>query len=567
MSIFLCICFLFLGLGNVYAQIPDIEKEMHPPLKIPLVLSGSFGELRSTHFHAGVDFKTNGRCGYRIYSSEEGYVVRIVVSPVGYGKAVYVVHPNGLMTVYAHLRNFSPKIERFIRNKQYEKESWAIDIGLGKEELVVERGEILGLSGNTGSSGGPHLHYEIRCVDSQEPINPLFFFKTKDDISPKIRSLYVYNINNKENIFSTSAISKNVGVKGGKYYLKDVKQLALSGRVGFGLEVEDFFTGSWNSCGVYSLSMFVDGIEKYRYVADRFSFAKTSYINVVKDYRLHTENTVKVYKSWFPEGCSFCSVKLVEDGGFLDVLEDSVYNVKFEVCDMAGNKSEFEFDVVGKDVLSGYTERGRYKYKSKDYNKIEQAVFCLEMQPNTLFGDVSFLSSVDTVVGEGFVGDLVFNVGGDYVPLRRRAKLSVGVDTNIVDKSYIVNAIGEGDFSAVSTIKEGDSLYCNARNLGRYAVCIDTIAPKVAPLGDYQLKYFANNSKMRFKIEDKESGIGHYEAMLNGQWVMASYDAKQNLLEVILDKKRLKTDNKYKFVLSVYDNCGNNSCYEVFICL
>lgn len=540
---------------------------MHPPLKIPFSFSGSFGELRATHFHSGVDFKTNGKSGYRIYASENGYVARIVVSPIGYGRAVYVKHPNGLMTVYAHLRNFSPKIEKYVRDMQYKKESWALNIGIKKGVLSVKRGEILGFSGNAGSSGGPHLHYEVRDANSQEPINPLLFFKAKDNMRPKIQALYIYNMNKGNDMFSASVKSKTVERQGNRFCLKNTKELHLNGKVGFGLKVKDFINGSWNSCGVYSLSMFVNGAEKYRYVADRFSFSNTVCVNVVKDYSLYMEKRVKVYKTWLPGEVEFNGIKHCEDDGLVNVLRDSVYNVRFEVRDVAGNKSVLKVKVRGgaAEVENGAKEG--VKYSADKYNKIKQGGLSVVLKPNSLFGDVCFSSSVDTIKDKGFVGNLVYNIGGDYIPLRKKAGFSVVIDTSLLAKAYIVNALNGDKFSAVSTQKSSDSLYCKTRNLGKYAVCIDTVSPKLRPLGKYRLKRFAHKGRMFFRVEDKESGLQKYEARVNGKWVMTSYDAKRNLLVVVFDKKRIKTGSKCKFVLTVSDNCGNESSYKTSIYL
>ena len=175
-----------------------ISQEIYPtdyfrkPLDIELIPSGTFGELRSNHFHAGIDFKTKQRQGLKVYTAAEGYISRIKISHFGYGKALYITHPNGYVSVYAHLKKFSDKIEKFIKNCQYQKESYEIEEFLSPNELIIEKDEVVAYSGNTGSSGGPHLHFEIR--DNEErPINPMLFgINIKDTRRPLVQALYAY---------------------------------------------------------------------------------------------------------------------------------------------------------------------------------------------------------------------------------------------------------------------------------------------------------------------------------------------------------------------------------------
>ena len=144
------------------ALLSQTKEEWVPPVDFPIKLSGTFGEFRNNHFHAGLDIKTKGREGVEIKSFNSGWVKRIRVSLNGYGKALYIGHLDGLTSVYGHLKKFSPKIESYLKKKQYEKESYVIQLFPKVNELKIEKGEVIGYSGNTGGSYGPHLHFEIR---------------------------------------------------------------------------------------------------------------------------------------------------------------------------------------------------------------------------------------------------------------------------------------------------------------------------------------------------------------------------------------------------------------------
>ena len=187
--------FLFLFLSVVTfcnAQSPYPQNYFMSPLDITLVLSGSFAELRSNHFHSGLDIKTKGKVGFKTYASAEGYVSRIKISRYGYGKALYITHPNGYTTVYAHLQKFAPKIEAYVKKQQYKKETFELELFPKAEELKISSKEVIAYTGNTGGSGGPHLHFEI--IDQQErPINPMLFgFDIKDTTKPVVHELYGY---------------------------------------------------------------------------------------------------------------------------------------------------------------------------------------------------------------------------------------------------------------------------------------------------------------------------------------------------------------------------------------
>ena len=180
------ILFFFLLSTSLYSQSEYPQDYFRNPLDITLVLSGTFAELRSDHFHSGLDIKTQRKTGLKVYTASMGYVSRIKISHYGYGKALYVTHPNGYTTVYGHLKKFSPRIEAYIKDCQYEKESYEVEVFPNNTELLVDTDEVIAYSGNTGGSGGPHLHFEIRD-NAERPINPMLFGSdTKDSKKPFI---------------------------------------------------------------------------------------------------------------------------------------------------------------------------------------------------------------------------------------------------------------------------------------------------------------------------------------------------------------------------------------------
>ena len=253
------------------------------PVEIPLVLSGTFGELRSNHFHAGLDIKTQHRRGFKILATADGYVSRINVSLWGYGNALYVTHPNGYTTVYGHLKSFSPEIDAFVRKKQYEKESFTIRLYPKADELKVKKGEVIALSGNSGSSGGPHLHFEVRDVKSNI-LNPMLFgIDIPDHKNPTIQGAFAYSKNADAQVNQSN---KNVQLVFNRQVNGDLlaNTIYAYGSIGFGINAYDRLDGAINRNGLYDLEMSVNGNKIFQFTANKFSFDESRLINSYIDY-------------------------------------------------------------------------------------------------------------------------------------------------------------------------------------------------------------------------------------------------------------------------------------------
>ena len=245
------------------------------PMNIDMYLSGNFGELRSNHFHAGIDIKTQGITGHRVYAASGGYISRIKIETAGYGNTLYITHPDGYTTVYAHLDRFRKDIAESMRKKQYSHEQHTLNIFPEKGEWPVEKGELVAFSGTSGYSFGPHLHFEIRDARNQEPMNVMLFgFDIEDLVAPRIFSVYMYPGKTRFEVAGDS----------GKYFLKTGDTISAGGSVGFGIEAFDYLNGAHNRCGIYRIQMLVDDVLKYEWRMDRFPFSKARYINSYIDY-------------------------------------------------------------------------------------------------------------------------------------------------------------------------------------------------------------------------------------------------------------------------------------------
>lgn len=243
---------LVLSLSSSAQEYP--QGYFRSPLDIPIFLSGNFGEIRSNHFHAGLDMKTESVEGKNIYAVADGYISRIKIGHGGYGKTLYITHPNGYTSVYAHLQSYEGEIGEYVLKAQYKKESYEIELFPGKNALLITKGDVIALSGNSGGSGGPHLHFELRETDTETPVNPLLFgFDIKDDIKPTIKKIGIYPVPGKGSA-NGSDNPKLIELSGGNGVYK-LGTLKMSGQIAMGLEVLDKLNGSSNRCGVYSIEL------------------------------------------------------------------------------------------------------------------------------------------------------------------------------------------------------------------------------------------------------------------------------------------------------------------------
>jgi len=280
--------FLFCFLLNIqlFSQ-PDYPVGyFRSPIDFTPSLSGTFAEIRSGHFHSGIDYRTQGVEGKPLYAAADGFVSRIRISPVGFGKAIYIEHPNGFTTVYAHVRNFAPLIQQYIIKEQYRRESFDVDLYPEPRSMPVKKGEIIAWSGNSGSSSGPHLHFEIRHTHNQNPINPkLFGFNILDDIPPVMQALKIYPANPYTTI-NGQAQSAVFDLDGGsgRFRLIQNQMINIAGDVAFGIQAFDKQNHSNFRNGIVVLNVFIDEEHVFSYRNDEFAFAETRYVNAVIDY-------------------------------------------------------------------------------------------------------------------------------------------------------------------------------------------------------------------------------------------------------------------------------------------
>jgi len=537
------------------------------PVKIPIYLSGSFAELRSNHFHSGIDIKTQQRTGLGIYAVADGFISRIVVSPGGFGLALYLDHPNGQTSVYAHLQKFRDDIKDYVKDIQYERESFNIDIKVPEDQFRVNRGDLIGLSGNSGSSGGPHLHFEIRDTKSEEPLNPLQFdFPVADNTAPKMYSIMIVPLNEFSHVdYQPKKKAFPVRYQNGRYHVQDTSVISAYGNVGIAVEANDFFDGSANRCGIYSMKLWFDGELYYSAQMDRFSFDESRYINSYIDYAEYITTKRRYQKTWIDPGNRLSIYDHTQRGGNLKLTDGNLHPVKIELRDLNGNTASIEFNLLSRYQKIERKDGNYTQYMSYDEpNDFSNDEIELELAEETLYDDLKFSYKKINFSEELF--SEIHVIHNNTVPLHKNAILSFKadhIDSRYHEKLLVVHIDTiTGKLSTAGGRYDEGNVVTAIRSFGNYALTADTVPPLIVPLSfktDGELK---ESSRIRFRITDNLSGIKEYHGTLDGEWALFEYDAKTNTIVHYFDPKRFKLGKRHTLVLQVTDHKDNMRTYE-----
>ncbi|RZP04603.1 MAG: M23 family metallopeptidase [Flavobacteriales bacterium] len=547
----------FLCYVSLFAQEELPDNYFSNPVKIPLVLSGNFGELRNNHFHSGLDIKTQQQSGIPIYAPADGFINRIKVSHFGYGKALYLKHPNGYQTVYAHLKKYGDTIQKFVKNAQYKKESYEIEIFPEANQLRVKKGDLIGYTGNSGSSDGPHLHFEIRDKNSR-PMNPLLFgIIIPDTENPIATNLYAYpltkdsQINQSQNPIKIRLISQ----KDGSYKAENITAF---GKIGFGISTFDQQNGASNKNGVYEIDTFYNGKQNFKVVFEKFSFAETSYINRYIDYKYYKNNKIRIQKLFRESNNPLSIIKNENGNGILDIQHrlNSTYLIK--VRDFNKNTIFISIPIIGErpetltPEITNKTED--FVYTQEGYS-ITKGKFNIYIPANSLYEDtyLDIDAKVDTL-----------KLHKDVIPLHKKLSISIDISNynkTDIDKLYIGRLNYKKIPYYIKTFRKGNKLIAKTKKLGTFVLAVDTKNPEIKPINFLNKKWISKNKTLKIKITDDLSGISSYRATINGQFILMEYDYKKDVLTYdFKDQIISEVENNLKLI--VIDNVGNNATFE-----
>lgn len=538
------------------------------PVKIPMFLSASFAELRTNHFHSGIDIKTQGVTGIPVLSVADGFVSRISVSPSGFGNALYIDHYNGTTSVYGHLSSFRNDIQDYIKKIQYKKKSFKVDIPVSPETFLIEKGEMVAVSGNSGSSGGPHLHFEIRDTKSEEPINPLLFgFNVADNTPPKIFTLLVSPLSENAQVNFQAANKKYpVVFMNGKYKITNNPVIPVFGKIGFAIEANDFFDNTSNKCGINKMQLKVDGETNFSVDLNRLSFSDSRFINSYVAYNELMTTGRRFQKTWIDPGNLLHNYEINRNQGIIEFENNGqVHEIEIELMDTYGNTSVLEFNVECKQtelppVQPNFTQFFNY---DKD-NKWSENEIDLEIPKGALYNSFGFLYSNETA-GKGVYSGL-HHIHKNTVPIHTLAKLKIKpqqLNKHLESKALLVMLDEKtGQFHSVGGEFKEDYVQADIRTFGTFAVRVDTVPPVIKPLSIVNKNTLTESNRIRFIISDDLAGIDKIEGTIDGNWALFEYDAKNNLIAHYFDPGRFEMGKTHDFKLMVTDYKNNISTYE-----
>ncbi len=550
------ICILF-GFSLCYGQKETAKDYFIHPLDIPIVVSGTFGELRSNHFHSGLDMKTNGEEGLTVYAAASGRVSRIKVSHGGYGKAMYIVHPNGYTTVYAHLQKFSPEIEAFVKKRQYAKESYQIELFPKTGSLTVKQGDTIGFSGNTGGSSGPHLHFEIRDAKAR-PMNPMSFgVEVKDTKKPIVKSLWAYSMSKDGHINGSQQATqlRLIPQDDGSF---EAEELKAYGKIGFGVSTIDKQDLAANNNGVYEISTKINGQENLKIEMNRFSFSETRYVNRLIDYPYFKKNRSRISKLFIEPNNPLTIYKNKINNGYLTIADSLSYAYTIAIKDFKNNTSIVKVPILGErtDTISKsqVTTTPNLVQVHENYT-FSSGIFDLLIPKGSLYEDTYFDIQV---TGETAV------IHNDETPLHKNMTLAFDVSHyKEEDKKqlYIGRINGKKKVYYSRTSKKGNRFSTRTRTLGKYSLFSDHQKPSIVPINVSNKQWISKATHLKVKINDSESGIKSYRGTINDKFILMEYDYKTGMLVYDFNDK-INSESENNFKLIVLDNVGNRATFE-----
>ncbi|MDD3039884.1 M23 family metallopeptidase [Bacteroides sp.] len=526
-----------------YAQ-EKTQATFTPPFDFPITLSGNFGEIRSNHFHGGLDFKTGGVIGKPVHALADGYISRIRVTN-GSGYVLDVCYHNGYSTINRHLSGFLSPIAERVEKLQYEKENWEVEIIPEPEEYPVKAGQPIALSGNTGYSFGPHLHLDVFETESGESIDPMPFFKTKvkDTRAPKADGIMLF-----------PQLGKGViaGKQENLVILPNREQpVEAWGIIGTGIKAYDYMDGVNNHYGVYSVILTVDETEVFRSTVDRFSPNENRMIN--------SWTHGPYMKSFIDPGNTLRMLKASNGNrGLITIDEERDYQFLYTLKDIFGNTSRYHFTVRGrKQPVNPLEHPDKYYFRWNKTNFLHEPGLSLVVPKGMLYDDVPLYYEVKADSG---AISFTYQLNDKPVSLHGGCELRIGLlrkplaDTT---KYYVASVSPKGAKYSVGGKYENGYMKATISELGTYTVDVDTIPPEIVPINKNR---WGRNNKIVYRLKDKGTGVNSYRGTIDGKYALFGRpNIVNSYWECELDPKYVKKGGKHIVELTVTDCCGNET--------
>lgn len=532
--------------------------EWQPPLDIPLNITGGFGEIRPNHFHSGIDYSTQQQIRKPVLAVGDGWVSRIRQIAGGFGRALYITHPSGYTSVYAHLDEFNETLKRITIDYQIKNRTNEVDFELSPSDFPVKSGQFIAYSGNAGSSQAPHLHFELRDSKTQAIINPLSLgLNSEDEIAPFLRALCLYNIGNKP--FSRQTERKIIALNNlsqGNFVLKGVYNVPQNILLGLGISCFDKSGFNPYTLGIYQMKLFFDDVSVFSWEMKSFLFEQTKAVNSCAD-RIGKYNFYKLFKD--PGNTIPLFRQTVGDGKFM-IQDTLVHSLKIIVNDYAGNISSVELKLRGSELkselnLEDSNSKEGVWFRWNEINQFNSDNFKLKMPQGTLYDDCLF--QIKTQYSRKAYSP-VYHIGDASIPLDTVYSVWIKPE-NLPEDLYHKAVIVGSRYEVALPQREGDYLKANLKKFGSYHVTIDNVAPSVK----YKKRH-PHSKVIVLHVKDDLSGVKEYHAYIDEQWTPAEFDYKTHSIIIRLQDYEIG-HGEHKLQVAVTDNVGNtNTVFHKF---
>jgi hypothetical protein len=542
------------------------------PLGIPIQLSANFGELRTDHYHTGYDIRTNAKSGYAVYASAGGHVSRIKVSPVGFGNVIYLSHPGGYMTVYGHLDRFNPAIATYVKQQQYARKSFEIELFPDASQFPVKEGDLIGYSGNSGSSEGPHLHFEIRDASGETyPLNPAGFLPVADREPPQVSALHLYELKEGR---ETVRMARYPVVPGDSAY-RVVSRTESAGKnklpdrfdtivvsaaaVGLAVEARDLLNGNTN--GINQLVCLIDGRVIFTQKLDRLDFANGRYVNAHLDYSAWRKSKTMIRKLFLMPGDRNSIYSGVVNRGVIELSDSLFHPVQIRAADDNGNTATLNFVIKKKPGSEGSTSAAgaSHHFAFDRTNTFTGDSIRLSVPAGALYEDLDFEYSYDnTAVQKAY--SRIHHIHTPYAPLHSYCDLYIlprRIPEVFYSKAVIAYRNEKGKIKSKTTRSEGGYLTTRIREFGDYFVMLDTVKPKISTA--VKQDQLLSSGEVVFTVSDNLSGIVKYDAYVDGAWTLTEYDPKNDRMRCEIGEALQAGNHQLKLI--VKDEVNNESVF------
>lgn len=521
------------------------QNYFYRPIEYDILLSGNFGEIRSSGFHTGIDIKTKGKVGEIIRSIDDGYISRIQVSTVGYGKVIYINHSNGLKSVYGHLQDFSKEIDEQIKYFQYRAETFTINKFFKENEIRIKAGQIIGYSGNTGTSFGPHLHFEIRTYNDV-PLNPLNYnYKVEDSIRPEARKLFAYK-EKKGSLFKKRLKMKKINDSIYETQLKSVDTIF------FGIETIDKQSFTYNVNGTYKILLKENSSDLIEFKFDSLTFDEKRLFLKHLDFKELVENNSKIILLNNEINSNYKFVRKNQSGKFY-VKNSDIKDITIMLSDLNNNNTYVKIKMIG-DSIENFGGSKRV-----EFNKIIRADLSYDLTYNN--ANVKFKKNTfyrDTTIDFDFKNDTLYIIN-PYVPVNKSFIINFPIDFDLKKGLYLARLDKNGNKFFSSSQLKNNFLISNTKALGKYYIDVDTIKPTIKKIG--KNKIIHKNQNLGYLINDDETGIKKYKAYINDKWALFEYEPKKNYIQFRPDNF-INLKNENNLLIEIEDMVGNVTKYQ-----